>query len=127
MSEKEATERIVQGMSASNVMFLAHPTCRLFGYRNPIPINMETLFEIAIETKTALEINSSPDRLDLSDIHVQRGKNVGVKFIIGTDAHHVNQLKNIKYGISTARRGWLEKSNVLNTLSNEEIKSLFKN
>jgi len=125
MDEKEATERIVQGMQNTNVTFLAHPTCRLFGYREPLPIHMETLFETAVETKTALEINSFPDRLDLSDINVKRGKKAGVTFCIGTDAHRVDHLLYIKYGVATARRGWLEKTDVLNTSSKEEIRSLF--
>jgi len=121
MTKKEATERITSGMSHPKVTFLAHPTCRLFGQRPSLPINMEKMFETAIDTDTALEINSFPDRLDLSDINVKRGKELGVSFCIGTDAHHINHMSYMSYGVSTARRGWLESSDVINCL---DVKSL---
>jgi len=121
MTEKEATERITSGMSHPKVTFLAHPTCRLFGQRPSLPINMEKMFETAIDTDTALEINSFPDRLDLSDINVKRGKELGASFCIGTDAHHINHMSYMSYGVSTARRGWLESSDVINCL---DVKSL---
>jgi DNA polymerase (family 10) len=126
MTEKEATERITQAMQHPKVLFLAHPTCRLFGQREMLPINMETLFEVAIETNTALEINSFPDRLDLNDIHVKRGKELGVKFCINTDAHNLEHMDFIRYGISVAQRGWLEKSDVINTFDTKKLKQLFK-
>lgn len=114
MTEREATERITHAMAHPQVTFLAHPTCRLFGQRESLPINMEALFETAVDTNTALEINSFPDRLDLSDIHVKRGKELGVKFCIGTDAHHADHMRYMTYGVSTARRGWLEPEDVIN-------------
>lgn len=127
MSEKEATERIIQGMSHPAVTFLAHPTCRLIGHREPLPLDMEKIFETAVDTNTALEINSFPDRLDLNDVYVKRAKELGVRFCIGTDAHTKDHLVFMKYGVATARRGWLEKEQVLNTLSLEQITTLFNN
>jgi len=124
MTEKEATERITKAMSHPKVTFLAHPTCRLFGQRPSLPINMEKLFETAVETKTALEINSFPDRLDLSDINVKRGKELGVSFCIGTDAHHVDHMRYMTYGISTARRGWLESFDVINCLDVNKLSDM---
>ncbi|MCK4591313.1 MAG: hypothetical protein KAT86_06125, partial [Candidatus Latescibacteria bacterium] len=75
----------------------------------------------ATETRTALEINSYYDRLDLSDINCMKAKQVGVKLSIGTDAHHVDQLWAIRLGVAVARRGWLEKQNLLNTLSLQQL------
>ena len=125
MNERESTERITHAMTHPSVTFLAHPTCRLFGNREPLPLNMETIFETAVETNTYLEINSFPDRLDLSDVHTKRAKEMGVSFCIGTDSHSIDHLEFMKYGVATARRGWLEKEDVLNTNSLETIKSFF--
>lgn len=126
MTEKEATERIIQGMTHPKVTFLAHPTCRLLGQRESLPIKMDALFDAAIATNTALEINSFPDRLDLSDIHVKQARDKGAHFCIGTDAHTLDHLHYMKYGIATARRGWLSKNHVLNTQSLKKIQSFFK-
>jgi len=125
MNKKEATERITNAMTYPNITFLAHPTCRLLGQRSPLPIDMETLFETAVDTKTALEINSFPDRLDLSDIHVKRGKELGVRFCIGTDAHQKHHMEYITYGVATARRGWLETSDVINCFDKQKIQEYF--
>jgi len=127
MTEKEATERITNAMSRSEVTFLAHPTCRLFGQRPSLPINMEALYEAAVDTNTALEINSFPDRLDLSDIHVKRGKDLGVKFCIGTDAHQKHHMTYMIYGVATARRGWLESSDVINCYKEKQLQEFFRN
>jgi DNA polymerase (family 10) len=79
-----------------------------------------------VDTKTALEINSFPDRLDLADIHVKHGKDLGVVFCIGTDAHRVEHMDYMKYGVATARRGWLEKKDVINTYDLTELKNFFQ-
>ena len=126
MDRKQATERILAGMNNPFVTFLAHPTCRMIGYREGFDLDMEKIFEQAVQTHTALEINSFPDRLDLNDIMVKRGKELGVQFIIGSDAHALQHLDNMIFGVATARRGWLEKENVINTVDVQKIQTFFK-
>ena len=123
MDQKEATNRIIKGMENEHVDFLAHPTCRIIGRRDPLQIDMEKIFDAAVETDTYLEINSFPDRLDLNDTNSKFAKERGGKFVIGTDSHNVNHLPYMHYGIATARRGWLEKNDILNTKS---LKNLAK-
>jgi len=125
MDKKEATNRIIKGMENECATFLAHPTCRLISHREPFDLDMEKIFEKAVETDTYMEINSFPDRLDLNDLHCKRGKERKVKFVINTDAHNLDQLDFIKYGISTARRGWLEKKDIINTNNLKELKKYF--
>lgn len=119
---KEAmTERIIKAMRNENVDVIAHPTGRLINQRDEYKVDLERLLEAAKETKTALEINAYPERLDLRDIHCKRAKEYGVKLVISTDAHQESQLDFIKYGVATARRGWLEKEDILNTKDVEEL------
>jgi len=115
MSKEDATKRIIKAMENEHVNCIAHPTCRLMGRREPFDLDMEKIFESSKETDTYLEINSFPDRLDLNDLHVKQAKEKKVKFVIDTDAHNLHHLSFIKFGIATARRGWLEKKEVLNT------------
>ncbi|MFH1613008.1 MAG: DNA polymerase/3'-5' exonuclease PolX [bacterium] len=115
--EKVITNRIVQAMKNKFVNIIAHPTGRLISSRNSYAIDMEKIFEVAFETKTFLELNSFPERLDLKDVYLKRAKEKEVMISIGTDAHCKTHLDLIKFGIATARRGWLEKKNLLNTLS----------
>jgi len=126
MNEGEATKRILKAMENEYVDCIAHPTCRLMGRREPFDLDMEEIFEKAKETDTALEINSFPDRLDLNDLHVKQAKEKNVKFIINTDAHNLSHLSFIKFGIATARRGWLEKKDVLNTNSIKNIEKILQ-
>lgn len=126
MTKDEATERIIQGMKHPSVTFLAHPTCRMIGHREGFDLDMDQIFETAVDANTALEINSFPDRLDLNDIQVKRGKELGVRFIIGTDAHAKEHLEYMKFGVATARRGWLEKEDVINTVDLTTIEEFFK-
>jgi DNA polymerase (family 10) len=124
MSSDDATKRIVKAMENEYVDCIAHPTCRLMGRREPFDLDMEKIFETAKETDTYLEVNSFPDRLDLNDLHVKQAKEKKVKFIINTDAHNLHHLSFIKFGIATARRGWLEKKDVLNTNSIKKIEKI---
>ena len=109
MSGDDQTKRIVKSMENENVDFIAHPTCRIIGRREPFDIDMEKIFDAARETDTYLEINSFPDRLDLNDVHSKLAKERGVKFVIGTDSHSAVNLPFMHFGVATARRGWLEK------------------
>lgn len=126
MPEKEMTERIVEAMRNENLDILAHPTGRLIGRRDGYEIDVEEIFEEAAETRTALEINCFPDRLDLNGPHVRRAKELGAKIALGTDSHTASNLEFIKFGVGMARRGWLEGEDVINTWSANEIRDYLK-
>ncbi len=126
MNKKEATNRLLSALENPFVTFLAHPTCRMIGHREGFDLDMEKLFDKAMETNSCLEINAFPDRLDLNDINVKHAKEKGVSFIIGSDSHTVSHLSNMQYGIATARRGWLQKNHVLNTRPASQLKKIFK-
>ena len=99
-----------------NVDIIAHPTGRLLGRRAPYDVDMELVLQACAQTNTILEINSSPDRLDINDKLARKAKALGLKMSINTDAHVAERLNDIKYGVWVARRGWLEKDDVINTL-----------
>lgn len=115
-AKEKLTKRTIMAMKNKYVHIIAHPTGRLIGERGPYQIDMEEILRVAGDTNTALEINAFPQRLDLDDINSRRAKELGVMLAIGTDAHNIDQLEVMKYGVSTARRGWLSRDNVLNTL-----------
>ena len=125
MSKNQATNRIIKGIGNKYVKFLAHPTCRIIRRREPFDLDIERIFDAAVDSSTLLEINSFPDRLDLNDFHVKQAKEKGASFIIGTDSHNTNHLPFMRYGIATARRGWLEKKDVINTLNRNEFEKKF--
>jgi len=116
MDEERMTHRVIKGIENKYVHILAHPTGRLISKREPCKVDVESLIKAAAKTGVLLEINAYPERLDLFDIHCRRAKDEGVIMAIGTDAHHLYQLKFMKFGVGVARRGWLEKKDVLNTL-----------
>lgn len=115
LTKKEMTDRIIEAIKNPNLDILAHPTGRLFGTRDEIDADWDEIFKTAAEYKTALEINSFPDRLDLKDILCRRAKEFGAVFAISTDGHNTNQLEFIEYGINVAQRGWLEAEDIINT------------
>jgi len=115
MPRKKMTDRIVRAIASGAVHILAHPTGRIIGERPPYEVDLEAVFAAAKEHKVALELNAHPARLDLSDIFLKRAKEHGVPVTINTDAHSAAQLQHMKFGIYTARRGWLERDDVLNT------------
>ena len=119
-------ERLTKAMRNPLVNIIAHPTGRIIGYREPYDIDVQELIKIAAETHKVLEINASPERMDLRDIYVKSAREEGVLLAIGTDTHQLSSLENMTYGISIARRGWLEKSNLINTFSLAELKSRLK-
>ena len=124
--EDSMTRRIMKAMENPFVDIIGHPTGRLLGEREAYKVNMEKLLQYAVQTGTAMEINAYPDRMDLKDTHVRMAKDMGVKLVIGTDAHHLLQLDWIKYGVWVARRGWLESKDILNTLPFQEFFTLLK-
>ena len=120
------TERVIRAMENRHVSIIAHPTGRLIGEREPYDIDMDRIVAAARDAGCALEINAEPDRLDLNDIHAHAAKSVGVKLAISTDAHSVNALQYMRFGIDQARRGWLTADDVLNTRSLAELRRLLK-
>ena len=111
------TDRLLKALECPHVTALGHPTGRLLLHREPFPFNFDKVADEAVRRGVALEINSSPERLDLSATHVRAAKAKGAKFIVSTDAHHPKHLNNMRYGILTARRGGLTAADVLNTVS----------
>jgi DNA polymerase (family 10) len=126
LPRKEQTERILRAMDNPHFIILAHPTGRLINERNPYDVDMERLMEAARERGCFLELNGHPDRLDLSDVHTKMAKDMGIKVAISTDAHRTSDLDYMRFGIGQARRGWLEREDVLNARSWKEIKQLFR-
>jgi DNA polymerase (family 10) len=126
MSRAAQTDRIIRAMDNSHVSIIAHPTGRLIGERDAYAVNVERLIEAAHERGCALELNAQPERLDLSDIHVQAAKAGGVKIAISTDAHAPAALDFMRYGVDQARRGWLEADDVINTRPLDKLKKLLK-
>ncbi|OGZ63762.1 MAG: DNA polymerase III [Candidatus Staskawiczbacteria bacterium RIFCSPLOWO2_01_FULL_40_39] len=125
MEKKEMMARIEKAMRNPNVDIFGHPTGRIVNQRDEYQIDFDKILKIAKETGTILEINSS-QRLDLRDFYIRRAKAEGVKMIINTDSHHKDQMNLMEYGVSQARRGWAEKSDIVNTLSVEKLLEHFK-
>ncbi len=123
---KIQTERIIRAMDNRHFNILAHPTGRLIDEREPYKLNMERLMNAAREKGCILEINSQPERLDLNDIHCRMAKDLGVKLAISTDSHSAKQLDNMRFGIAQARRGWVERGNVINTRPLKMLKKMLK-
>ncbi len=118
---EQLTRRVLRAMENPHVRIIGHPTGRVIGQRPPYDIDMDAVLRKAAETGTALELNSFPDRLDLSDEYLLRAKQLGVKIALGSDAHRAEHLEYMFYGVATARRGWLEKDDVLNTMSLKQL------
>ncbi|TGC09721.1 DNA polymerase/3'-5' exonuclease PolX [Methanolobus halotolerans] len=121
---KTMTKRIVTALENEHVDILAHPTGRKFGKRGAYDVDMEKVFQTALDNDKILEINSSPARLDLNDINARIAKNLGIKLAISTDTHKLDNFNNIRYGIDVARRAWVEPQDVVNTRKLKEISSL---
>jgi len=115
------TNRVVKAMQNPLVRIFAHPTGRLLGEREPYSIDLDRILRVAKDKGIWLEINSQPQRLDLTDIWIMEARKRGVKMVINTDAHNKEGLDFISLGVITARRGWLEPADVINTLSAEEL------
>lgn len=121
MSEEEMTRRIIKAIKNPHVNILAHPTGRLILEREPYKINLKEVIQAAIDYGVILEINAYPDRLDLRDIDAQMAKEMGAKLAISTDAHSTEQMELMKFGVFTARRGWIEAKDVINTRPLQEL------
>ena len=126
MTQNQMTKRVVKALAHPAVRILAHPTGRLINDREPYAIDLEEVFRTAKEYDVAVELNAQPKRLDLNDAHILRARALGVKLAINSDAHGVEQLGFMRYGIDQARRGWLEKHNVLNCMSWQQLERWLK-
>jgi len=123
MPGPEMTARLLKALANPYVRILGHPTGRQILRRDPFTFDLEQVFAAAKEHGVILELNGNPERLDLSDRHVKLARDRGMKLIISTDAHSPDHLKLMRYGVETARRGWLSKEDVLNTLPPEKLLS----
>ena len=117
MDRVSMTDRVITAIQHPQVDILAHPTGRLLGRREPFQLEMEEVLQAARDLDVAVEINANPSRLDLNDVHAHRAKELGVKVCINTDAHSVQRLDHMSYGVDQARRAWLSREDVLNTMT----------
>lgn len=113
---QEMTRRLLRAIENKHVSIIGHPTGRILLRRDGYSFDMEAVLKAAAKNHVAMELNAYPDRLDLSDRHLRMAREHGVKIVINTDSHHTSHLENIRYGILQARRAWLTKDDVLNTL-----------
>ncbi len=119
--KKDVTGRLVKAIEDPCVDVIAHPTGRLISKREGYDVNIDKVMEKARENDKVLELNAYPDRLDLSDLQLRKAKDIEIKISIGTDAHSVTDMRWMLFGVGTARRGWLEIRDIINTLSYPEI------
>jgi DNA polymerase (family X) len=118
----EMTDRLLRALESPNVRILGHPTGRILMHRDPYPFDFERVAAQAARRNVYLEINASPERLDLGSAHIRTAKALGAKFAISTDAHQTKHLGfNMPFGVITARRGWLEAGDILNTISLDQL------
>jgi DNA polymerase (family 10) len=127
MGEKEQTERMMHAMEHPLVDAIGHPTGRMIGRREPYPIDVDRVIEKAVETGTFLEINANPNRRDLNDVFARAAAEAGATIVIDSDAHGADTLvRNMRYGVATARRAWLTAAQVANTRPWDELARLRK-
>lgn len=126
MDKDKMMQRITTAMKNPHVDIIAHPTGRILQRRDEYQIDFDEILKIAKKFNVVLEINSSPDRLDLKDVNIRKAKKMGVKMIINTDAHHIGHLNNIGFGIAQARRGWAEKKDIINSQPLSKLLKYFK-
>ena len=115
------TARMIKAMEHPSVTIIGHLTTRLLGQREPVEFDLEAVLQAARDTGTALEINASPERLDLKDTHAYRARELGVPLVINTDSHHHTHLDKRRFGVAVARRAWCRPEDILNTMSREEF------
>jgi DNA polymerase (family X) len=120
------TDRLLKAVANPNTSLLGHPTGRLLLRRDAYSFDLDAVLKAAAKHKVAMELNSYPDRLDLSDVHLRLAKQHGVKIVINTDSHHTSHMEKMRYGILQARRAWLTKEDVLNTLPAAEFARAMK-
>src|SRR5438067_1561501 len=123
---KQMTERLLRALGNKHVSIIGHPTGRILLRRDAYQYDMDAVLKAAAANKIAMEHNAYPDRLDLSDVHLRMARERGVKIVINTDSHHTSHMEKIRYGVLQARRAWLTKADVLNTLPVEKFAAAMK-
>lgn len=126
MEKGEMTNRIIKAMETGFVDILAHPTGRLINSREALQMDLDAVFDAAKENRVIVEIDASPERLDLNDENVIKARSHRVRFSIDTDAHKTSNMDFMRYGVGVARRGWLTKSDVINTLPLNRLLRIFQ-
>jgi DNA polymerase (family 10) len=124
-NKNELTRRIISAMENDNINIITHPTGRKIQERNAYELDLERIFETSNDTGTLLEVNSQMNRLDLKDMDIKIAVEHGCKLVINTDAHSIPELKNMDLGVSTARRGWAKKGDIVNTLPLKKLLKFF--
>jgi DNA polymerase (family 10) len=122
----EMTDRLLRALECPHIRILGHPTGRMLLHRDPYPFDFERVVAEAVKRGVWLEINASPERLDLSGAMVRTAKSKGARFTISTDAHHPKHLGSMRYGVITARRGWLGPADIMNTLDADQFAKALK-
>ena len=115
------TARMIKAMEHPAVTIIGHLTTRLLGQREPVEFDLEAVLQTARDTGTALEINASPERMDLRDTHAYRARELGVPLVINTDSHHHTHLDKRRFGVAVARRAWCRPEDILNTMSRQDF------
>lgn len=126
MSYEEMTERIIKAVMSGRINILGHPTGRLFGVRKAYEFDIDKVMQACAEYGVAMEISAYTNRLDLNDVYAMRAKSFGVKFAIGTDAHYIDRLESMEYGVWTAQRAWLNSSDIINSRSLDGLIDFFE-
>jgi DNA polymerase (family 10) len=126
MEGAKMTERLIKAIENPHVSLIGHPTGRIQLRRDSYPFDMHAVLSVAAKHKVAMELNAYPDRLDLNDNHLRQAKQHGVKIVINTDSHHTSHMEKIRYGVLQARRAWLTKEDVLNTLPADRFAQAMK-
>ncbi len=126
MPEQEMTARLIRAVENPYTTILGHPTARLLLKREPIQVDLEAVIDVAARTGTAIELNANPRRFDLDWRYLKQARDLGIKIPISPDAHTVEGISHVKYGVGIARKGWLVKDDVLNTLTAQQIAEFFQ-
>ena len=121
LPKEEMTERLVRAIESRRIDIVGHPTGRILLRRDAYGLDMERVLQAAAKHGVAMEMSCAPDRLDLSDVHARRCKELGVKLVINTDAHSTGNYDFLRYGVGNARRAWIEADNVVNTREPDEF------
>jgi DNA polymerase (family 10) len=123
-AKQKLTDRLISAMHNDYVNIIGHPTGRIIHQREPLDLDLTKIFKVASDLGIHMELNSFPNRLDLSDINCRKVKNSDLKIVINTDAHHTTQMKYMELGVATAKRGWIEKSDAINCLPLKKLRTL---
>ncbi|HSR63589.1 MAG TPA: PHP domain-containing protein, partial [Gammaproteobacteria bacterium] len=126
LSRNKQTTRILRAMDNPYFNILAHPTGRIINEREPYSVDLEKIMRAALDRGCFLEVNARPERMDLTDDACKLAKDLGVKVAVSTDAHRIGDLDLMRFGVDQARRGWLEKDDVINAQPLKKLKSLLK-